>query len=74
MTQAPPTLRQQRSTVLYLVMAFLGMLLLVQLWLLTGTLEGSLGGEGKIIPSAVLVSGLCFLAAWLLLRALHKRP
>ena len=74
MTKTQLTLQQQRSTVLHLVMAFLGMLLLVQLWLLVNVLEGSLGGEGIIVLPAALASGLCFLAAWLLLRALPKRP
>jgi hypothetical protein len=74
MTKNRMTLRQQRSTVLHLVMAFLGMLLLAQLWLLVNALEGSLEGEGTIVFPVALASGLCFLAAWLLLRALPKRP
>jgi hypothetical protein len=69
----PATLRQQRNTVLSLVMAFVIVLLLVQLWLLVGALEGSLGGEGAIIFPATLASGLCFLGAWQLLRMLRRK-
>jgi len=54
----------QRDTTLSLVTAFVVILLLLQLWLLVGTLEGSLDGEGTIAFPATLVSGLCFLGAW----------
>jgi hypothetical protein len=63
----------QRDTALSLVTAFVVVLLLVQLWLLVGTLEGSLGGEGTIAFPATLASGLCFLSAWQLWRMLPQK-
>lgn len=64
---------RQRDTVLSLVTAFVIVLLLVQLWLLVGAVEGALGGESGITLPATLVSGLCFLGAWWLWRTLQWR-
>jgi hypothetical protein len=59
-------MKRQRSTVLSIVMAFLAVILLVQLWLLVGTLEAFMGGEGLVGLPAALASGVCLLAAaWL---------
>ena len=65
---SPALLRQQHNTVLSLVTAFVIVLLLVQLWLLVGAVEGALGGEGAIAFPASLASGLCFLGVWQLWR------
>ncbi len=60
------TLRQQRSSVLGLVTAFVVVLLLVQLWLLVEAIEGHLGGAGGIVVPAAVASGVCFaVATWL---------
>ena len=59
-------MKRQRNTVLSIAMAFLAVVLLVQLWLLVGTLEAFMGGEGLVGLPAALASGVCFLiAAWL---------
>jgi Family of unknown function (DUF6755) len=71
--ETPVTLRQQRNTALALVMAFVIVLLLVQLWLLLGAVEGALGGEGAIIFPATFASGLCFVGAWRLWFMLQQR-
>jgi hypothetical protein len=63
----------QRNTVLALVMAFVVALLLIQLWLLVGAVEGVLRAEGTIAFPATLVSGLCFLGVWQLGRRLWHR-
>ncbi len=68
----PATLRQQRSSVLGLVTAFVIVLLLVQLWLLVETIEGHLGDAGTIVGPATLASGLCFLAATWLWRTMQR--
>ena len=70
---SPASLRQQRNTVLSLVTAFVIVLLLVQLWLLVGAVEGALGGEGAIAFPASLASGLCFLGVWQLWRRVRYR-
>ncbi len=66
------TLRQQRNSILALVMAFVVVLLLIQLWLLVETLEGHLSGVGTIAGPATLASGLCFLAACWLWRTMRR--
>jgi Family of unknown function (DUF6755) len=71
--EIPALLRQQRSTVLALVMAFVGVLLLVQLWLLVQAIEGAAKGERAIVFPATLASGLCFLGAWRLWHLLQNR-
>jgi hypothetical protein len=59
-------MKRQRNTVLSIAMAFLAVVLLVQLWLLVGTLEAFMGGEGLVGLPAALASGVCLLiAAWL---------
>lgn len=60
--------RQRRRTVTDAVIAFLVILLIVQMWLLTATLEAYLAGNtGAAIPGLV-VSLLLFLACF----ALHR--
>jgi len=60
-----------RTTRLALVLAFLIGLLVFQLWLLGGALELALGGTpGALVPIMVL-SGLCFVCAWGLLRTIR---
>lgn len=62
-----------RTTRLALVLAFLVGLLVLQLWLLAGALELGLGGTpGALVPITV-VSGLCFVCAWGLLRTIWGR-
>lgn len=56
----------QRDTVLSLVMAFVIVLLLVQLWLLVEAIEGQMSQRGTIILPATVASGFCCVAAsWL---------
>lgn len=66
------TLRQQRSSVLGLVTAFVVVLLLVQLWLLVEAIEGHLGGAGSIVGPAAIASGACFAAAVWLWRMMQR--
>ena len=66
------TLRQQRSSVLELVTAFVVVLLLVQLWLLVEAIEGHLGGVGDIVTPAAIASGACFAAAVWLWRMMQR--
>jgi len=69
----PVNRNAQRNTVLSLVTAFVVTLLLVQLWLLTGAVEGAMGGEGTILLPATFASGLCFIGAWRLWFMLQRR-
>ena len=71
--ETPTLLRQQRNTVLALVMAFVIVLLLIQLWLLVQAIEGAAKGERALVFPVTLVSGLCFLGAWRLWHLLQNR-
>ncbi|MGH7410664.1 MAG: DUF6755 family protein [Candidatus Methylomirabilis sp.] len=59
-----------RITRLYMALAFVIGLLLLQLWLLAGALELALSTEHALLIPVIGMSGLCFLAAWALLRAI----
>lgn len=71
--ETPAPLRQQRNTVLALVMAFVSVLLLIQLWLLVQAIEGAAKGERAIVFPVTLASSLCFLGAWRLWHLLQNR-
>ena len=60
-------MRQQQETVLAIVMAFLAVILLGQLWLMVGVLEAYMGEDGNVGLPAALASGFCLSASiWLL--------
>ena len=60
---------RQRSSILSIVMAFLVVILLVQLWLLVGALEAYAAGQNLIGLPVALASGLCLIASVWLVRA-----
>ena len=59
---------QQRSSILSIVMAFLLVILLVQLWLLFGALEAFAEGRDLVGLPAALASGVCLIGALFLIR------
>ena len=56
-----PFTRDQRSTIVYGMLAFVLMLVILQLWLLTATMNAYLGGDETVIWPAAGVSLLCLL-------------
>ena len=66
-----PFSRRQRMTVLSGMLAFLIMLVLLQLWLLTATMNAYLGGDERVIWPAAFASLGCLLLAGGLLRYLY---
>jgi len=59
-------MRRQQNMVLSIVMGFLAVILLVQLWLLVSALEAYAGAEGLVGLPAAFTSGICLVAAaWL---------
>jgi hypothetical protein len=64
-------MRRQQNTVLSIVMGFLAVVLLVQLWLLVSALEAHAGAEGLVGLPAALASGACLLAAAWLVRSVQ---
>ena len=66
-----PFTRQQRSTVIFGMLVFVLMLVVLQLWLLTATMNAYLGGDELVIWPAAGASLLCFLLNVGLLRYLY---
>ena len=56
-----PFTRQQRTTIIHGMLAFVLMLVVLQLWLLTATMNADLGGDESVIWPAAGVSLLCLL-------------
>ncbi len=61
---------RQRNSILSIVMAFLMVILLVQLWLLVGALDAYAAGQNLIGLPVVLASGVCLIASVWLVRAI----
>jgi Family of unknown function (DUF6755) len=66
-----PFTREQRSTVIYGMIAFVLTLVILQLWLLTATMNAYLGGDASVIWPAAGASLLCLLLNVGLLRYLY---
>lgn len=55
-----PLTREQRATIIYGILYLVAMLLVLQLWLLTATMNAYLGGDESVIWPAALASLVCF--------------
>jgi hypothetical protein len=66
-----PFTRRQRMTVLSGMLAFVVMLVVLQLWLLTATMNAYLGGDERVIRPAAAASLVCFALNAGLLRYLY---
>lgn len=71
MTVRRPVTRPQRTTIVHGMLAFVVMLVILQLWLLTATMNAYLGGDQSVIWPAAGVSTLCLLLNVGLLRYLY---
>ena len=67
-----PFTREQRTTIVYGMLAFVVMLVVLQLWLLTSTMNAYLGGDESVIWPAALASLACLLLNAGLLRYLYR--
>ena len=63
--------RHQKTTILSGVLCFVMILVILQLWLLTATMNAYLGGDGTVIAPAAGASALCVLLNAGLLRYLY---
>jgi hypothetical protein len=61
MADRRPFTRLQRTTIIHGMLAFVLMLVLLQLWLLTATMNAYLGGDDQVIWPAAGVSLACLL-------------
>ena len=66
-----PFTRDQRATIVNGMLAFVLMLVVLQLWLLTATMNAYLGGDTAIVWPAAAVSVGCLLLNLGLLRYLY---
>jgi hypothetical protein len=64
--------RSQRMTVVNGILIFVVMIVILQLWLLTATMNGYLGGDITVVFPAALASLICFGLNAGLLRYLFK--
>lgn len=62
--------RAQRTTIVNGVVCFVLVLVVLQLWLLTATMNAFLGGDSSIVWPAFAASGVCLLLNLGLLRYL----
>lgn len=72
-----PFSRAQRTTIVYGMLAFVLLVVVLQLWLLTATMNAYLGGDESVIWPAALASLLCLLlnvGLLVYLRRMEKRP
>jgi hypothetical protein len=54
-----PFTREQRTTIIYGIMCLVLILVVMQLWLLTATMNAYLGGDESVIWPAALASLMC---------------
>ncbi len=66
----PSFSRQQRTTAIYGILCMVLILVILQLWLLTATMNAFLGGDEAVIWPAAIVSVLCFLGNGYLIRTI----
>lgn len=67
-----PFTRDQRTTIVYGMLAFVLMLIVLQLWLLTSTMNAYLGGDESVIWPAAFASLACLGLNAGLLRYLYR--
>ena len=67
-----PFTREQRTTIIYGMLAFILILVILQLWLLTATMNAFLGGDDAVIWPATAASVFCLALNGGLLRYLYR--
>ena len=67
-----PFTREQRSTIVYGMLGFAVILVVLQLWLLTATMNAFLGGDDGVVWPAAIASLVCLLLNLGLLRYLSR--
>ena len=67
-----PFAREQRTTIVYGMLAFVLILVVLQLWLLTATMNAYLGGDDSAVWPAAGASAICLLLNLGLLRYLGR--
>lgn len=55
-----PFSREQKTTIVYGILCIVLVIVILQLWLLTATMNAYLGGDYAVILPAAIVSIICF--------------
>jgi len=64
--------REQRMTIVYGILCIVLILVVLQLWLLTATMNAFLGGDEEVIWPAAVASTVCLLLNLGLLQYLYR--
>jgi hypothetical protein len=67
-----PFTRAQRTTIIYGMLTFVLVLVILQLWLFTATMNAYLGGDASVVWPAALASLACLVLNLGLLRYLYR--
>jgi hypothetical protein len=67
-----PTTRAQRAVILNGILSLVLILAMLQLWLLTATVNACLGGDGAVVWPAAGASLVCAAVNYLLFRSLRE--
>ena len=62
--------RAQKMAIVYGILSFAAIIMILQLWLLTATMDAFLGGDDAVVLPALGASAVCFLLNLGLLRSL----
>jgi type IV secretory pathway TrbD component len=71
LTMKKPFTREQKMTIVYGILCVAFVLVVLQLWLLTATMNAYLGGDTGVVWPAAIASLICFLLNLGLLRHLY---
>jgi hypothetical protein len=52
--------RQQKMTIVFGILSIVLIIVVLQLWLLTATMNAFLGGEDAVVVPAAIASAVCF--------------
>ena len=64
--------RQQKTTIVFGILLFVLMIVVLQLWLLTATMNAFLAGQSQVVVPAAIASIICFLLNLGLLGYLYR--
>ena len=68
----PILTRRQKDTIFTGILAIVGLLVVLQLWLLTAMMNAFLGGDDSVVwPAAAASFGCLFVNVWLLRRLVY---
>lgn len=64
--------RKQKSTIVFGILSIVVMMVILQLWLLTATMNAFLAGQERVIIPAAVASIICFMLNAGLLRYIYR--